>query len=126
MQTVTPGSYGLVRIAVVAAACLLAAVLVVAPQSRPAKAVVASRTFAPMASPSGLDRLERLRTSRQMTFACFFDGNAVRDGDRLYLFRRASVPAGENCVYETRLCRKGILSDGYFTHRTCFVRRDPA
>jgi hypothetical protein len=105
-----------------AVACAFVAVMVGAPQSRPATAGIQSRPA--LATPLALAKLRQSVPAR-MTIACLFGDTAMLDGEHIDLYREPNVAFGEHCVFESRYCSGGTLSDGYYTNRSCFVRPGP-
>src|ERR1700754_428534 len=63
---------------------------------------------------------ERERTKTR--FSCSFEGTRIPDGGRIDLYREPSVSSEEKCIYESRYCKVGILTSGFYTNRSCFVR----
>jgi hypothetical protein len=103
--------------------CALAATLVVSPLSQPANAVAQSRLA--LDAPSAIAKLQHLASATQMTTACLFGDTAILDGHSVDLYREPNVTFGERCVFESRVCRNGVLTDGYYSHRSCHVRPQP-
>lgn len=110
------------RLVLAAVACAFVAVMVGAPQSRAAKASSQSRPA--LATPLALAKL-RQSVPAKMTIACLFGDTAVLDGEHIDLYREPNVAFGDQCVFESRYCIGGTLSDGYYTNRSCFVRASP-
>jgi hypothetical protein len=52
--------------------------------------------------------------------SCTFDGKTIPHGARVTAYQSASVPAGQRCVSENRLCLNGTLT-GSFVNSTCAV-----
>lgn len=52
--------------------------------------------------------------------SCLFNGQTVADGTGLFAFQNSTVPAGQTCGMEFRLCTNGNLS-GSFTFGSCVV-----
>lgn len=51
---------------------------------------------------------------------CAFNGKEIRSGDPVEAFSSATVPFGQSCVSEQRVCNNGVLS-GTFTNASCSV-----
>lgn len=49
---------------------------------------------------------------------CMFNGVMVPPGVGVIAYKDPSVPAGQQCVFEIRICNNGVLS-GTFTHPSC-------
>ena len=52
--------------------------------------------------------------------ACQLNGQLIGDGNSILTYQASSVPAGSQCVSQTRTCRSGQLS-GTFTNLSCQV-----
>ena len=111
------------RLIIATVTCALAALLVISPLSQPAKAVVQSRLA--LDAPSALVKLQHLTPAKQMTVVCLFGDAPILDGHSVDLYHESSVAFGERCVFESRVCRNGTLTDGYYSHRSCHVRPQP-
>ncbi len=49
---------------------------------------------------------------------CFFNGKNLSEGERVIAYLTSSVPFGDNCSYQERICTKNGLS-GSFPYPTC-------
>lgn len=52
--------------------------------------------------------------------SCSFNGQLLSDGESVMAYQSSSVPYGSECISESRLCSKGVLS-GSYPSKSCQV-----